>query len=364
MIFSANIYVRKYRPGIGLLLLVSMLSTGGAAETSEPVVSPAQVDRELSFISLRTLSGLSDPDEYYADGRSALSYGKCQFKVDPLSLLSFDSVKSVLRTGQLDLEDDVIDLIGIRQLSDSVYWQAPVVKNAEHRPILYLHGYNMNFVRSCKQASLFEQNLGINQRVILFSWPSDGVLTNYTRDEADAQWSIHPLEQVLMQMQQHFGAGGFDVVAHSLGGRALLNALSNLSGRKGPQPAMIDQLVLIAPDMDAGIFKQLLPSIRPMAENISLYVSDNDKPLSLSEEVHGYPRLGQAGVHLKQFDGIEIIDVSEVGISTFSGHLYHLYHAQVEADLRLLLNERLTASDRLTLAPAGESLWKLQALEE
>ena len=217
----------------------------------------------------------------------------------------------------------------------------------------------MSFARSCKQAALFEQNLVADNRVILFSWPSDGALINYTRDEADLQWSVSPLESVLDQMQFHFGNGGFDVVAHSMGARGLVYALNNLAHKGKKYLPMLNQLVLVAPDVDAGIFKQALPLIRPLAKHLSLYVSENDKPLALSAEVHGYPRLGETGKHLQGLDGIEIIDLSELALRSYSGHLYHLYNDDINADLGLLLNEQRPAGKRPHLTEVVEGYWHL-----
>ena len=57
----------------------------------------------------------------------------------------------------------------------------------------------------------------------------------------------------------------------------------------------LGQVVLLAPDMDAEIFATMLPRIRPIMEGLTIYVSGTDRPLALSEQLHGYARLGQAG---------------------------------------------------------------------
>ena len=40
-------------------------------------------------------------------------------------------------------------------------------------------------------------------------------------------------------------------------------------------------VVLLAPDMDFGIFERVLPRIRPIVSSITVYVSDEDRPLAV-----------------------------------------------------------------------------------
>ena len=348
-----------------LLIAVAPFAAVSAAEEDSPK-GDAQADilqQALPFIALRNITGLQDADDTFGDERSAASFGVCELTHTPVPFTSTKSFKSLARNGYFYIPDAMTDIQAIRQLSADQFLQGLKQSIGNTRPILYIHGYNMSFARSCKQAALFEQNLGASNRVVLFSWPSDGALLNYTRDEADLQWSVSPLESVLAQMQSHFGSGGFDVVAHSLGARGLVYALNNLAHEGKKELPMLNQLVLVAPDVDAGIFQQALPLIRPLVKHLSLYVSANDKPLALSAEVHGYPRLGETGVHLQDMNGVEIVDLSELTVRSFSGHLYHLYHDDIAEDLGLLLNDQRPAEQRPRLNKVTEGYWRLSPLE-
>jgi esterase/lipase superfamily enzyme len=226
--------------------------------------------------------------------------------------------------------------------------------------VLYTHGYFINFDRGCKRASIFQASAGLAGRFLLFSWPSDGAILNYTRDESDLYWSVAPLAQTLADMAGRFGAGGFDVTAHSLGTRGVYLALVQMAGSESVTRPLINQLVFLAADIDIGIFKQYLPLIRPLARNITIYVSANDRPLALSSQVHGYPRLGESGSHLDGLTGVDIIDLSEIPVRYPSGHLYHLYNDIVASDLAQLLNNGKPASQRSNLKQTGENYWLLQ----
>ncbi|MCP4009965.1 MAG: alpha/beta hydrolase [Proteobacteria bacterium] len=336
--------------------LVSAPVLGTTNETGSQVEQPGgELLRPVSYITLRNKTGETEPKNRFGDERNSIHTGQCTFSHVSLSLLS-----PLSRNGLVYIPENLIQLEAVSDVGEMIFWDEIKAATQGQRPLLYLHGYNTSFVKSCEQAALFQANLNLGSRLILFSWPSDGAILNYARDESDLLWSVAPLERVLGDMVEQFGAGGFDVVAHSLGTRGVFLALVQLARRHHESIPLINQLVLTAPDIDAGIFQQYLAAIRPLTHKFSLYVSENDKPLVLSEEVHGYPRLGQPGPHLDDLDGIEIIDISDVGIRSFSGHLYHLYHDSVMQDLDLLLNHGAPASERETLAASTKGDWRLK----
>lgn len=348
---------------IVLFLIVAWLvSASGASvgdeKSDQQQKGNAPVSQTVSFITLRNKTGESAPEDMFGDDRDLIRTGQCELIHTPFSL-----PQSLTLNGLVYIPDKLIKLEAVSENDAPDFWRNLEKATQGQRPILYLHGYNMSFSRSCKQASLFQTNLNLGKRLVLFSWPSDGALLNYARDEADLFWSVAPLEAVLEQMLGQFGAGGFDVVAHSLGARGLFLALVQLAHRHHERLPLLNQLVLTAPDIDAGIFKQYLPDVRPLARNITLYVSDNDRPLALSQEVHGYPRLGESGSHLNDIEGVEIIDITDIGVRSFSGHLYHLYHDSVVHDLNLLLNDGLHAGQREVLVKTDYNRWQLRAVE-
>ena len=130
---------------------------------------------------------------------------------------------------------------------------------------------------------------------------------------------------------------------------------------------LFNELVLIAPDMDAQIFGQVLPEIKPLVRRITLYASENDHALRLSRELHGYPRLGEGGELLTVYPGMEIIDVSSLPVQSPSGHVYHLYNTDVGRDIRQLLETGASASQRPGLIEDnkdGLEFWRLAPTED
>lgn len=240
------------------------------------------------------------------------------------------------------------------------FWSSLEQLSGENGFVLYSHGYNIGFGKACKRASLLQERLGLEGRFVLFSWPSRGTVLNYTRDEADLYWSVAPLTELITDAVARIGTGRIDLVGHSLGTRGIVLALTLLGQQKRGDEPLVNQIVLVAPDIDAGIFAQHLPVIRPLARRITIYVSANDSPLVISRELHGQPRLGEAGAHLNDLDGLEIIDVSDVGIRYPSGHVYHLYHTDVVDDLSELLVDGKSAAQRSNTQKVGENRWRLK----
>ena len=327
-----------------------------AAET----LSAAHEDvirRTVPFITLRNKTGSTVATEYFGGERGQIHTGYCEVSWTPIPMLEplANNMPFYVPHGTIRLET-------VHEVTESSFWHERQVATDKDRPLLYIHGYNIGFEKSCSRAAIFQEKLGLAGRLLLLSWPSNDAVLNYTHDEADIYWSVADIERTLERMLSLFGAGNFDLVGHSMGTRGAFLALVRMSAAHRGDFPLVNRLVLLAADIDADIFRQYLELIRPLVRNITIYVSDNDSALSLSEEVHGYPRLGKSGPHLHDLDGIEIVDISATGRQRASGHLYHLYNKTVINDLDQLLNGDKSASDRTELRQdfrMGSNYWRL-----
>jgi esterase/lipase superfamily enzyme len=224
--------------------------------------------------------------------------------------------------------------------------------------VLHVHGYYMSFERGCQRAALFQDNANLTGRFLWFSWPSNGALADYLQDESDLYWSVPDIADAIMELERRFGPGVVDVAGHSLGARGVALALYEVASR-APE-TRLDEIVLLAPDMDFGIFGRMLARILPITDGITVYVTQGDRPLAISAQLHGYPRLGEAGNAVETLEGVEVIDLSDLPADSPTGHLYHIYSPGVGDDLDQLLNGGLRAADRRNLLQDGPNLWRLQ----
>lgn len=338
-----------------LLALMAALAAAQAglapqASAQEAAEPPA---RGVPYLTIRNHTGLDDPREVYGDERSDLKAGHCDIGERRLPMLS-----SVAEAAPFYIPEEILRVEAIRERPPAELLDTFEADVGEAEPVLFTHGFYIDFEKGCRRATALQENAGLEGRFLWFSWPSDGDALNYTHDEADLYWSVPDLADAISEMERRFGPDRVHVAGHSLGARGVVHALAELANRgTGEQ---IGEVVLLAPDMDFGIFQRLLPRIRPLASSITVYVTERDWPLALSAQLHGYPRLGEAGNPVEALDGVEVIDLSDLQVRSSSGHLYHIYNSEVGDDLAQLLKQGLHAGERRNLVQDGPNLWRLQ----
>ena len=227
-----------------------------------------------------------------------------------------------------------------QQLSESLSGGGDVV--------VYVHGYNEGFAKSCRRAIWLGRKLGILDRLVLISWPSDGNVLNYTRDEADAMWASRTIRSALDAISTRTQSsesgpesgpapGNIQLIAHSMGTRAVSYALI----QHPIAPQLIDQLIFIAADMDSEIFYGMLPQLQQSIQRLHIYQSANDAALQLSEQLHGYSRLGQPDAELEAriptHERIQRYDISAHAVRIPGGHHYHFANPVVLQQLAEIL---------------------------
>ena len=324
----------------------------GLAMPSASVAQTQIEEPQIPFVTLRNRTGQQNPGQYYGDERSDLKAGWCRVKSLDVSVLG-----ALAEAAPGFIREEFLSIDRVTETGDSVVFDALQQTVGDDTAVIYVHGFNISFEKGCRRALLLRQNAGLNGRLLWFSWPSDGTLTNYMRDESDMYWSVPDLAEVILEMERRFGPDKVSVVGHSLGARGVVLALYEVANRR--PDIRLGEVVLLAPDMDFQFFERLLPRVRPVASNLTIYVTQGDRPLALSEQLHGYPRLGEAGNDVSRLDDVEVIDISDLSVRDLTGHLYHIYNAALGADLRQLLNEAKAADARENLTPAGPNLWRL-----
>ena len=168
---------------------------------------------------------------------------------------------------------------------------------------------------------------------------------DYGSDRGDAAWAALDLARLLERLGSTVGADRLRVAAHSLGSRTVLDALARLRLQDGVR-IIADHLVLVAPDYDTASFRAEWPLLAPMVRHATIYASDNDRPLGVSESLHDEPRLGQAGKDLTVVDDVQTVDVSPLGRYHPTGHEYHRYHPVAIEDFVELLLGTADADER------------------
>ena len=282
----------------------------------------------------------------YSGERGEAHFGRCEVEFTPIPVINRIATRMPF---YLKSETSLVALA--EQADPRQFWEqlaAAVERTSTGSVVLFVHGYNYGFERTCRMAAEMQRSLQDKATVLVFSWPSNGLPSDYVRDQADIEWSVPVLADLMARLGDRVGEIHVNVVAHSLGSRGVIFALQRLAFERVERPA-IGHLVLLAPDFDSQTFIELQPGLASLTRGMTLYASNNDAPLKVSRQLSGYPRLGEAGAYLTLMQGMDTIDVSSVGRYQITGHEYFYFHPRVTADLVALLSTGASAAQRSEL---------------
>ena len=234
---------------------------------------------------------------------------------------------------------------GLRQFSSLAELMAAATERGSEKSatgehaIVFVHGFNVTFEQGLLRAAQLAGDLS-NAReygsIFLYSWPSAGnpSPSAYQYDLESADQAIPHLVTFLRDVVARSGAKRIHVIAHSMGNVAVLGALQKLAP-DGPVEPLFDQIILAAPDIDAGKFRKQIKDIGHIASGLTLYASANDRALMLSGKMRrDYPRAGD----VPPVGPVIVSEADTIDVSAISDDIFSLNHAYF-ADRRELLND-------------------------
>lgn len=294
------------------------------------------------------------PDELYGNERGAVELGTCEVSIPARHQMGELESPSILH---LEFHEDPtrhVVLLEVTPLAPDDFFadcRNRVAASQGQEALVFVHGYNVSFEDAARRTAQLAYDLHFDGAPIFYSWPSQAGLLEYAVDETNAAWTVPHLKDFLTEVTQKTGARSVNLVAHSMGNRALTSALVNLSYELGDRARIFRNVILTAPDIDAEVFRRdIAPAIVKTADRVTLYASSKDEALALSRKYHGYPRAGDSGADLVVVPGIDTIDVSAVDTS-FLGHSYYGSNDTVLADLGQLLLKAAQPDQRPWLRP-------------
>ena len=345
--------------------------------------------RLLAFAGLITLSGCAShafvpPEEmFHARGY----YGTDRTPVQNAgSSLDYGSERGKIAYGTVDLdiwvreaddtdEEDNNDLLGptgaridfVTAQSQEDFFAAlrdPTRAGEPQRVMLFVHGFKRDFHTAAENAAQVAVGIDFPGRSVIWSWPSQDSAKSYLSDLTNLQWSEKHLARFITDLVEIGGVTNLTLVAHSLGSQGLTQALfTEIGGNRLEQWNVIDNLVLLAPDIDAAIFERdLVPAIESAGIATTIYTSANDWALITSSNLNGYPRVGDASDGVLSFAGVDTIDATLVANSGL-GHSYYRRSFDVLDDMRRLIVDQMPIEERpnLTKRENGKgTYWSLQ----
>ncbi|MEP1535755.1 MAG: alpha/beta hydrolase [Paracoccaceae bacterium] len=320
----------------------------------------------------RALTGKTRPARMFGSGlASGLNYGIAevtiprthtpgQFETPSVWKLEFteDPAKHVMLQSVSPVDKDAFFGAMSQDLNDSGASDA----------FVFIHGYNVAFDKAAKRTAQLARDMNFQGLSVLYSWPSKGATIGYIPDTAVVRLSGRRLTNFLEDLVAISGATTIHLIAHSMGNRAMTDALELMALRRAPiQKPVFDQVIFAAPDVDQGLFAAMMPTIRPLARRLTLYASDKDRALEASRKLHGNrPRAGQGGDVALQNDAVDTIDMSSLG-NDMLAHSYVSNEQSAILDLSMLFWLNLSPENRCgligTAADTLRQVWKYEKSE-
>ena len=358
---------RRLIPGvIAVVILAGGVMTGHSAMIHWQRVERLASNDDVSYTAeLREIAPEEDP----------LDYGRCVVNIPPDHRVGIVDSPSLQRFEFVEDPDRHVILERVINTPRDKFFRDlnQRLANGSGDTVVFIHGYNVSFENAVKRTAQIAFDLKFAGVPICYSWPAHGGLEDYTRDMANADWTVTHLQHFLTSLFDETGAERIHLIAHSMGNRALMQALDRMalqwnqernhalalaSDPDSPDGTSIarllrrselprfGQIIMAAPDISADEFRQrYAETLRKLSSQITLYASSRDRALMVSTSVHGHNRAGLAGEDICIVDGIDTIDVSHIDTSLI-GHSYYGDNPALIDDLRALIQLAQTTSER------------------
>jgi len=270
--------------------------------------------------------------------------------------------------------NDEVDIREERQL-DQARFVAELQGAIERAPLrsllVVVHGYREQFPSALRKTAFVSHILDLNTPVLLFDWPGDqpgGPLAAYRSAVEVAEASGKELAQTLELVIRDVRPERIWLLANSMGGQVVADAMHLLyqEADLADPETELENVVLTAPDVALDDFDdQFKREISALTENLTVYVSSNDRALLASRIVNRGRRRGESTLDSRDIDQemleeairvaelvepgsdlVTLVDVTPVN-RTINFHNFYLESPEVFNDLFLRLVNRDPPSSRV-----------------
>jgi esterase/lipase superfamily enzyme len=220
------------------------------------------------------------------------------------------------------------------------FFQSVTAANSD--VVLFVHGFNYSFQESLDITARLVQRAATTATPVAYAWPSQARISAYGLDYDRNEWTIEHLRDFIQDLVHALPPGAvLHIVSQSMGNRAVLWALSQMDLPEH----RLGQLIMIAPDVDTDIFKDLISRSGPFQRK-TLYVSKHDLALQAAGLLRsGVARAGDARKQFLVIKEMDTIDASPLKAG-FVGHSVYDYSQLLFNDLgATLANKPVSARE-------------------
>jgi esterase/lipase superfamily enzyme len=295
-------------------------------------------DREASAVG--PLTFLNEPD-----AKKRLHYGLCEAGIEALS-----------NSDPVAVDKGFVN--GLQAYASSNDLFSAIIANHPSSVLIFIHGYQNSFAAACSAAAQVAYDTRFEGAVLIFSWPSQDRVMGYKADGESVKSSTGHLNTFLQELSAGVGLP-MHMLAHSMGNRALLAAITPTSG-SSPSRWHLGQVLFAAPDVDSGDFRNQF-SHGIDARRATLYASNHDLALAASKLFHfEFKRAGDSDPEIDTMPNLDSVDASRAK-TDLRGHSYYRDSWSVLSDIRLVVQYDMPPSTRFGLMGrkkrGGDQYW-------
>lgn len=350
------------------LVMVAATTGCGTLGGSRPQAAKSEpVPRQIEVFHVTDRVPELGGSRYFGTERGDVSYGVTNVWIPPGHVMGRHEEPSLLKFEWSPNEHKHIKVRDVIQLPRDSFAERltrAVEDSRGNKLMIFVHGYNETFSGASRLLAQFANDLKFSGPVVLFSWPSQGSLTGYTVDATNAEWAQAHFVELMTALLENVPVQNIYLIGHSMGNRIIGRGMAALASER-PQSDLqrFREIIMIAPDIDAGVFRlDLAPRLARTGIHITLYASSNDRAMRASKAFHGYSRTGESGDGLVVVDGVETIDASDVS-GGFIGHSYFAEDRRIMEDIFGMLQTGQRADHRFGLEAVDTSpgrYWRLR----
>ena len=219
---------------------------------------------------------------------------------------------------------------------------------------IFVHGFKNSFDTAAGSMAEFWHFIGRRGVPILYSWPAAHKgMFGYFVDRESGEFTIFHLKNLIRLLGSFPEVERINILAHSRGTDVTASALRELiiearaAGHSPRKLYKIENLIMAAPDLDFDIVRQRLMAekIGPAFGQITVYTTDADKALGLSQTLMSGTRFGriddtdlgeQEQAIFSIVKNVAFINVN--GVKGFLGHSYFLSSPSASSDIIQVIN--------------------------
>ena len=259
-------------------------------------------------------------------------------------------------------------------LQDAIYY------DGSDAILLFVHGFNVKFDEALVRTAQLSNDLSRNDAYdvgipVLYSWPSAGEvsLETYQGDRDRSLNSAEHLETFLDLITEDIDVQRINIIAHSMGNRLLTKALEDYASDYLVQHDRDDlefRILLVAADVERDVFDEANGVFDNLDANVTIYTSDTDRALHVSEIVNQKARLGDTDTdkpYIRTAQNYQTIDATAVTTELFGiGHNYYSDNPTILWDMMCTIGETRPQDRALELArygglPDGDEYYRVNA---